>query len=189
MKDSLNKLFKQNIWQKKTFFLCSSFLFYFSLFFHFFLGNHATLKKTVSYATCSTWYCHKIVQVFEWASILLTTDGQWLHGRKRASLLQIKVVDPKTKQCRVLAGTGEAGNGIGPGFLESSFNEPGGLCVGEGGKLLYVADTNNHHIKVLDLETKTVSLVSPPHVGIICHLSFLIIGSLVSLSFCSSFPL
>ncbi|KAK7122500.1 hypothetical protein R3I94_019572 [Phoxinus phoxinus] len=71
---------------------------------------------------------------------------------------KIKVVDPKTKQCRLLAGTGEAGNGIGPGFLESSFNEPGGLCVGEGGKLLYVADTNNHHIKVLDLETKTLSL-------------------------------
>ncbi|XDV44331.1 hypothetical protein PO909_012631 [Leuciscus waleckii] len=71
---------------------------------------------------------------------------------------KIKEVDPKTKQCRLLAGTGEAGNGIGPGFLESSFNEPGGLCVGEGGKLLYVADTNNHHIKVLDLETKTVSL-------------------------------
>ncbi|KAG1954920.1 NHL repeat-containing protein 2 [Pimephales promelas] len=71
---------------------------------------------------------------------------------------KIKVVDPKTKQCRLLAGTGKAGNGIGPGFLESSFNEPGGLCVGEGGKLLYVADTNNHHIKVLDLETKTVSL-------------------------------
>ncbi|XP_056325360.1 NHL repeat-containing protein 2 [Danio aesculapii] len=71
---------------------------------------------------------------------------------------KIKVVDPKTKQCMVLAGTGKAGNGIGPSFLESSFNEPGGLCVGEGGKLLYVADTNNHHIKVLDLETKTVSL-------------------------------
>ncbi|XP_042623772.1 NHL repeat-containing protein 2-like [Cyprinus carpio] len=71
---------------------------------------------------------------------------------------KIKVVDPKTKQCRVLAGTGKAGNGLGPSFLESIFNEPGGLCLGEGGKLLYVADTNNHCIKVLDLETKTVSL-------------------------------
>ncbi|XP_036428601.1 NHL repeat-containing protein 2 [Colossoma macropomum] len=71
---------------------------------------------------------------------------------------KIKVVDPKTKQCRVLAGTGEASDVFGPGFTESSFNEPGGLCVAEGGKVLYVADTNNHHIKVLDLETKTVSL-------------------------------
>uniref|UniRef100_A0A9J7ZJX1 NHL repeat-containing protein 2 n=1 Tax=Cyprinus carpio carpio TaxID=630221 RepID=A0A9J7ZJX1_CYPCA len=71
---------------------------------------------------------------------------------------KIKVVDPKTKQSRVLAGTGKAGNGLGPSFLESSFNEPGGLCLGEGGKLLYVADTNNNCIKVLDLETKTISL-------------------------------
>ncbi|XP_066521454.1 NHL repeat-containing protein 2 [Hoplias malabaricus] len=71
---------------------------------------------------------------------------------------KIKVVDPKTKQCRVLAGTGEANDVFGPGFTESCFNEPGGLCVADGGKLLYVADTNNHRVKVLDLETKTVSL-------------------------------
>ncbi|XP_071385954.1 NHL repeat-containing protein 2 [Centroberyx affinis] len=70
---------------------------------------------------------------------------------------KIKVVDPKTKQCRTLAGTGEAGDALGPGFLESRFNEPGGLSVAEGGRLLYVADTNNHQVKVLDLDTKTVS--------------------------------
>lgn len=73
---------------------------------------------------------------------------------------QIKVVDPKTKQCRVLAGTGEASDTFGPSLAETSFNEPGGLCVAEGGTLLYIADTNNHHIKVLDLKTKTVSMVS-----------------------------
>ncbi|KAM3860171.1 NHL repeat-containing protein 2 [Diretmus argenteus] len=71
---------------------------------------------------------------------------------------KIKVVDPKTKQCGTLAGTGEAGDSLGPGFMESQFNEPGGLCVGQGGRLLYVADTNNHQVKVLDLDTKTVSL-------------------------------
>jgi hypothetical protein len=68
-------------------------------------------------------------------------------------------VDPKTRQCLVVAGTGEAGDVLGPGLTESSFNEPGGLCVGEGGRVLYVADTNNHQLKVLDLDTKTVSLV------------------------------
>uniref|UniRef100_A0AAY4DBW3 NHL repeat-containing protein 2 n=1 Tax=Denticeps clupeoides TaxID=299321 RepID=A0AAY4DBW3_9TELE len=71
---------------------------------------------------------------------------------------KIKVVDPKTKQCRTVAGTGEPGGTLGPGFSESSFNEPGGLCVGAGGKLLYVADTNNHLVKVLDLQTQTVSV-------------------------------
>ncbi|XP_055855669.1 NHL repeat-containing protein 2 [Episyrphus balteatus] len=33
------------------------------------------------------------------------------------------------------------------------FNEPGGLCVGSSGKLLYIADTNNHTIQIVDLET------------------------------------
>uniref|UniRef100_A0A8C3YSH1 NHL repeat-containing protein 2 n=1 Tax=Catagonus wagneri TaxID=51154 RepID=A0A8C3YSH1_9CETA len=72
---------------------------------------------------------------------------------------KIKVVDPKTKNCSTLAGTGDASNIVGSSFTESTFNEPGGLCIGENGQLLYVADTNNHQIKVLDLETKTVSVL------------------------------
>ena len=68
-------------------------------------------------------------------------------------------MDPKTKHCSTLAGTGEAGDALGPEFNDSCFSEPGGICVGDGGKLLYVADTNNHQIKVLDLASKTVSLV------------------------------
>ncbi|KAM6897013.1 NHL repeat-containing protein 2 [Xenentodon cancila] len=70
---------------------------------------------------------------------------------------KIKVVDPKTKQCRTLAGTGEAGDAVGPEFNKCCFNEPGGICVGDGGKLLYVADTNNHQVKVLDVASETVS--------------------------------
>ncbi|XP_022424419.1 NHL repeat-containing protein 2 isoform X2 [Delphinapterus leucas] len=72
---------------------------------------------------------------------------------------KIKVVDPKTKNCTTLAGTGDASNVIGSNFTDSTFNEPGGLCIGENGQLLYVADTNNHQIKVMDLETKTVSVL------------------------------
>ncbi|KAM9462167.1 NHL repeat-containing protein 2 [Clarias gariepinus] len=72
---------------------------------------------------------------------------------------KIKVIDPKTKQCKVLAGTGEASHMVGASFAETSFNEPGGLCMAEGDTLLYIADTNNHRIKVLDLQTKTVSMV------------------------------
>nr|XP_056705433.1 NHL repeat-containing protein 2 [Euleptes europaea] len=78
---------------------------------------------------------------------------------------KIKFVDPKMKNCATLAGTGEAGNVIGSNFTSSTFNEPGGLCVEEGGCLLYVADTNNHQIKVLDLETQIVSLLPLVNVG------------------------
>ncbi|XP_053778056.1 NHL repeat-containing protein 2 isoform X2 [Desmodus rotundus] len=71
---------------------------------------------------------------------------------------KIKVVDPKTKNCITLAGTGDASN-VSSSFTQSTFNEPGGLCIGENGQLLYIADTNNHQIKVMDLETKTVSVL------------------------------
>ncbi|NXA11762.1 NHLC2 protein, partial [Sapayoa aenigma] len=74
---------------------------------------------------------------------------------------KIKVVDPKMKNCATLAGTGEAGNVVGSSFTQSTFNEPGGLCVEESGRLMYVADTNNHQIKVLDLETKILSMALP----------------------------
>uniref|UniRef100_A0A672JJ42 NHL repeat containing 2 n=1 Tax=Salarias fasciatus TaxID=181472 RepID=A0A672JJ42_SALFA len=70
---------------------------------------------------------------------------------------KIKVVDPKTKLCSTLAGTGEAGDALGPEFSKACFSEPGGICVSGGGRLLYVADTNNHQVKVLDLVSKTVS--------------------------------
>ncbi|XP_052654448.1 NHL repeat-containing protein 2 isoform X5 [Harpia harpyja] len=72
---------------------------------------------------------------------------------------KIKVVDPKMKNCATLAGTGEASDVIGSSFTQSTFNEPGGLCVEENGHLMYVADTNNHQIKVLDLETKILSML------------------------------
>ncbi|XP_051925346.1 NHL repeat-containing protein 2 isoform X2 [Hippocampus zosterae] len=70
---------------------------------------------------------------------------------------KIKVVDPRSKRCSTLAGTGEAGDAAGPDFVSCRFNEPGGICVGAGGQLLYVADTNNHRVKVLDLRSETVS--------------------------------
>lgn len=76
---------------------------------------------------------------------------------------KIKVVDPKTKQCTTLAGTGEAGDSLGPQFAKTCFNEPGGICIGA--KLLYVADTNNHKIKVLNLDSNSVS---PFHISTEC---------------------
>lgn len=42
----------------------------------------------------------------------------------------------------------------------ATFNEPGGLCVDPQCKLLYIADTNNHDVKTICLETKLVNSVS-----------------------------
>jgi outer membrane protein assembly factor BamB len=66
---------------------------------------------------------------------------------------RIKVLDPQTREVRSFAGTGEAGLRDGPGS-QAQFNEPGGLACANG--ILYVADTNNHVIRVINLATDQV---------------------------------
>ncbi|MHB1190140.1 MAG: thioredoxin-like domain-containing protein [Armatimonadota bacterium] len=66
---------------------------------------------------------------------------------------KIKVIDPKTRTCRTLAGSKA-------GFMDGSpgrFWEPGGLSVGE---LIYVADTNNHAVRTVDPESGTVGTIT-----------------------------
>src|ERR1051326_993049 len=75
---------------------------------------------------------------------------------------KIKLLDPKTRAVSTFAGTGQPGQSDG---ARSSFYEPGGLTVA--GDKLYVADTNNHAIRVVDLktkETKTLAIngLQPP---------------------------
>ncbi len=74
------------------------------------------------------------------------------------SIVQIKVIDPATKYCSTLAGTGTAA--LVNGAMEhAQFSEPGGLCIGPEGQSLFVADTNNHVIRVVDLDAKQVTQV------------------------------
>ena len=40
-----------------------------------------------------------------------------------------------------------------------TLNEPGGICVLPSKPHLYIADTNNHAVKILDLQTRQLSLV------------------------------
>jgi sugar lactone lactonase YvrE len=70
---------------------------------------------------------------------------------------KIKRLDPATGDCRTFAGSGEAGYADGPAE-EARFNEPGGICVL--GDRLYVADTNNHAIRVVELETGEVTTLA-----------------------------
>jgi thiol-disulfide isomerase/thioredoxin len=63
---------------------------------------------------------------------------------------KLKVLDPEKRTCKTYLG-GEA-----EGWLATPiFNEPGGLSIA-GGKI-YVADTNAHRIRVVDLKTKAIS--------------------------------
>ncbi|HVB22678.1 MAG TPA: NHL domain-containing thioredoxin family protein [Ktedonobacteraceae bacterium] len=66
---------------------------------------------------------------------------------------RIKVLNPQTREVRAYAGTGVAG--LKDGLLANAqFNEPAGLAYANG--KLYVADTNNHAIRVIDLSEGTV---------------------------------
>lgn len=65
---------------------------------------------------------------------------------------KIKVINPLDTTCRTFAGTGK------PGYVdgkEPQFYEPGGLSIAN--NKLYVADTNNHAIRVIDMKTKEVN--------------------------------
>lgn len=66
---------------------------------------------------------------------------------------KIKTVDPATGETHTLIGTGKAGFADGAA-LSAELNEPSGLTFADG--KLYVADTNNHLIRVFDPATKTV---------------------------------
>ena len=66
---------------------------------------------------------------------------------------KIKVCDPSTRTVRSLAGTVQRGKADSP----AAFNEPGGLSLA--GTALYVADTNNHAIRRVDVATGQVATV------------------------------
>jgi DNA-binding beta-propeller fold protein YncE len=62
---------------------------------------------------------------------------------------KIKAIDVDKRSCQTVAGSGTAGNADADEGKSASFNEPAGLSAA-GGKL-YVADTNNHAIRVMEL--------------------------------------
>ena len=74
--------------------------------------------------------------------------------------LQIKTADVKTKDCKTLIGTGKPGTSKGDNLSEFELSEPGGLCVDQKHRLVYIADTNNHRIVVVDTESQNCSTVS-----------------------------
>ncbi len=66
---------------------------------------------------------------------------------------KIKRLDPSTREVTTLFGSGEHGLTDATGE-DADFWEPGGLSLA--GRQLYIADTNNHAIRVADLDTRSV---------------------------------
>ena len=64
---------------------------------------------------------------------------------------KVKVCDPKARTVKTLVGNGERGDSADPARLY----QPGGLSLA--GETLYIADTNNHQVRVADLKTGAVT--------------------------------
>ncbi len=67
---------------------------------------------------------------------------------------KLRSVDTVSGRVSTVAGTGAAGGQDGPAE-EATFREPCGVAAASG--LVYVADTGNHRIRVIDLDAQTVS--------------------------------
>ena len=65
---------------------------------------------------------------------------------------KIKILNPANRTVKTFLGSGKPGQGDG---TDAQFYEPGGISLADG--KLFVADTNNHAVRVADLKTKTVS--------------------------------
>lgn len=65
---------------------------------------------------------------------------------------RIKILDPQKRTVKNFLGNGKSGQSDG---AKPSFYEPAGLAIAN--EKLYVADTNNHAIRIVDLKTKQVS--------------------------------
>jgi thiol-disulfide isomerase/thioredoxin len=68
---------------------------------------------------------------------------------------KIKVVNPKTREVKTYSGTGLAGTRDGAG--DAQFNQPEGLVIVNG--KMFITDTNNNLLRVLDMSTKEVKTV------------------------------
>ena len=86
----------------------------------------------------------------------LATDGRLLYIADTYNH-KIKTLDPTTGDVHTLIGTGAPGADDGP-FAQATLYEPEGLAYLDG--RLYIADTNNHVVRVADLATGVISTLA-----------------------------
>ena len=68
---------------------------------------------------------------------------------------KIKELDPRTRTVKTFLGIGKPGQSDG---VAPSLYEPGGLSIAN--ETLYIADTNNHAVRTVDLKTKKASTLN-----------------------------
>lgn len=90
-----------------------------------------------------------------------TTDGTQIYITDTYNS-RIKVIDPSLSVVETIFGLGGDGGLRDGGADVAQFDEPAGLSYAN--NTLYIADTNNHSVRVIDLDTQQVSTVVFPNV-------------------------
>jgi hypothetical protein len=92
-------------------------------------------------------------------AIQLTADGAKMYIADSEAHI-IRVMDMNTRLVTVLAGApGEAGDAEGT-VADARFNFPSSIALDEATQTLFVADTNNHRVKAIALDSGTVRTVA-----------------------------
>lgn len=74
---------------------------------------------------------------------------------------QVKVVDRITNTMRIFAGNGSSGNtGNGQLAVNAMFNSPTGIAIDSKRGIVYIADTGNHNIRAVSLQTGIITSFS-----------------------------
>ncbi len=68
---------------------------------------------------------------------------------------KMKRLDPETRACKTILGGDEKGMS---GGKDATFYEPSGLAIAR--QKMFIADTNNHQIRVFDMERKTTGVLN-----------------------------
>lgn len=76
---------------------------------------------------------------------------------------RVKRIDPTTRASTAFVGTGEAACRDGDGVHSAAFYEPGGISAARG--RLYVADTNNHQVRVVDVAARKAGTLTLRGIG------------------------
>jgi len=85
----------------------------------------------------------------------------WLEASSRVAVAdtynhRLKLLDPAKKEVVRWIGSGKPGLRDGKG-LDAQFSEPSGFALAPGGDKIYIADTNNHQVRIADLKTLEVT--------------------------------
>ncbi len=90
--------------------------------------------------------------------IAISPDSEYLYVTDSGNN-RIRKINLSTERTTLIAGSGDTGFIDGSGS-SAEFNKPFGLAIDSSGRYLFVADTNNHAIRQIDLNDNSVTTVA-----------------------------